>query len=43
MKALRVLLVAALIAPALVLTGCGGCCDKKDDACCDKTSGHYSK
>lgn len=38
-RVLNVLLVTALVAPLLVLTGC---CEKSSD-CYDKTSGNYSK
>jgi outer membrane murein-binding lipoprotein Lpp len=39
-RVLNVLLVTALVAPLLLLSGC--CSDAKDD-CYDKTSGTYSK
>lgn len=39
-RALNVLLVTALVAPLLLLSGC---CDSPKDDCYDKTSGTYSK
>lgn len=41
MKTLNALLVTALIAPLLMLTGCGSC--GKSDDCYDKTNQTYSK
>jgi hypothetical protein len=45
MRALSVLLVTVLVAPALLLAGCCGtpCCDKKDDCCPDKCETRYTK
>lgn len=36
-RVFNVLLVTALVAPLLLLTGCCGSCDKKD-ACCPETT-----
>lgn len=48
-RVLNVLLVTALVAPLLALTGCG-CCEKKKEECCvqettcnDKCGTTYSK